>query len=178
MNMKLATQTLSQSVADVIKFCSQQLSMPDFKTHATAIFLETFNNLFDILNARSLSEKGFKHPFSVEQKETLYNILDVSEKHIKNLQIIVQSKKTQTVNGQRVTVYTNSLKPVTKTQSKTGFLGLLICISSFKLLFARLVEAQILKFILPSKFSQSIAIAVVATITQTPVNLWEYIKIL
>lgn len=91
--MKLATQTLSQSVADVIKFCSQQLSMPDFKTHATAIFLETFNNLFDILNARSLSEKGFKHPFSVEQKETLYNILDVSEKHIKNLQIIVQSKK-------------------------------------------------------------------------------------
>jgi DNA transposase THAP9 len=43
---------------------------------------------------------------------------------------------------------------VTKSQSKTGFLGLIICISSFKLLFERLVETQILKYILQYKFSQ------------------------
>lgn len=51
MKAKLATQLLSQSVADVLRFCKDTLKIKEFcNAGATITFIELFNHGFDILN--------------------------------------------------------------------------------------------------------------------------------
>lgn len=156
MNVKLATQTLSNSVATALKLCSAELNMREFQNaDATINFIENINNIFDVLNTRSLGGYCYKKPFNIHRKDELMHFLDSIFTYLQGLKINVHTKRTRKVKGQNVTSFTTTEKLLTNTQSKTGFLGLLICISSFKILFTELVEKrQILKFILPYKFSQ------------------------
>lgn len=62
MKVKLASQLLSQSVADALTFCKDSLSMSEFSNAgATIQFIEMFNIAFDILNSRSINCIGFKN---------------------------------------------------------------------------------------------------------------------
>lgn len=62
MKVKLAAQTLSESVAVAIDFCREK-GLPDFEgSEATTDFLRKINDLFDILNSRSLKAFGTKRP--------------------------------------------------------------------------------------------------------------------
>lgn len=156
MNVKLATQTLSHSVATSLRLCSTDLKLKDFENaNATINFIEIMNNLFDTLNTRSLGSYNFKKPFTLERKDELFEFLNHSFTYLKELKIEVKRKITRKVNGETFKTIINNTKLITDTQSKTGFLGLLICISSFKTLFTELVvNRKILQFILPYKFSQ------------------------
>lgn len=61
MKVKLATQLISQSVADALKFLKNNLCLPDFlQAGATIKFIEMFNAGFDILNSRSANCIGKK----------------------------------------------------------------------------------------------------------------------
>jgi len=61
MKVKLATQLLSKSVADALKFCKYKLNIDDFAdVDATVNFIELFNSAFDILNSRSINAVGEK----------------------------------------------------------------------------------------------------------------------
>jgi len=73
MKVKLASQLLSQSVADALKFCKNNLKMNEFSDDgATIKFIEMFNNAFDILNFRSINCIGYKKSLSQD------NIKDIS----------------------------------------------------------------------------------------------------
>lgn len=59
--VKLTTQHLSQSVADALKFCKNNLKLKEFAdSDATIQFIELFNLGFDKLNSRSVNCVGFK----------------------------------------------------------------------------------------------------------------------
>ena len=59
MSVKLAAQTLSNSVADAIDFCREELGMKEFEgSAATTSFIRTIDRLFDICNVRNFSDKG------------------------------------------------------------------------------------------------------------------------
>ena len=61
MKVKLATQLLSQSVADALTFCKNSLKLKEFSNAgATIQFIELFNTGFDILNSKSINCVGFK----------------------------------------------------------------------------------------------------------------------
>lgn len=61
MKVKLATQLLSRSVADALNFCKYNLNLPAFVgVDATVKFIEIFNDVFDILNTRSIKCIGKK----------------------------------------------------------------------------------------------------------------------
>lgn len=61
MNIKLATQLLSKSVEDVMKFCKNKWNIKDFADiDATVVSIELFNSAFDILNAYSINATGEK----------------------------------------------------------------------------------------------------------------------
>ncbi|KAE9522390.1 hypothetical protein AGLY_017221 [Aphis glycines] len=66
MKIKLATQLLSKSVADALKFCKNKLNIKNFSdVDATVVFIELFNSAFDILNSRSINATGEKKsPFT------------------------------------------------------------------------------------------------------------------
>jgi hypothetical protein len=51
MKVQLAVQTLSDSVADALRYCCEDLQLPQFQgAHGTAIFGRIINNVFDMMN--------------------------------------------------------------------------------------------------------------------------------
>lgn len=55
MNVSIAAQVLSTSVANALMFCEQDLQIDKFRNSgATAKFCLTINNIFDLLNSRNL----------------------------------------------------------------------------------------------------------------------------
>ena len=54
MKVRLAVQTISNSVADAIDYCRDILKLPQFVgSEATTQFIRVFDKSFDILNSRS-----------------------------------------------------------------------------------------------------------------------------
>lgn len=112
MNVKLAAQLLSKSVADAIEFSCNYLKLPQFRnSEGTVKFLLMMNNLFDILNSRSLLQNGLKKPVSNDNFHNTLSILNKCELYIQSLKFS---------NGEKII----------SSNRKTGFIGFLICIKS------------------------------------------------
>lgn len=59
--VKRVTQLLSQSVADTLTFCKNNLKFEEFRhVDATITFISMINISFDILNSRSINCIGYK----------------------------------------------------------------------------------------------------------------------
>ena len=59
MNVRMATQRLSSSVADAIEFLDVSMKLPQFKnSQATVNFIRIIDRAFDILNSRNPLGKG------------------------------------------------------------------------------------------------------------------------
>ena len=74
MNVKLAVQTLSSSVADAIDFLREDMKLPQFDgSEKTTQFIRIMDQLFDMLNCKSPVGKGLKEPITLanfEQKKS------------------------------------------------------------------------------------------------------------
>lgn len=140
MNVRLAAQTFSQSVADAFKFMKEEINHSEFQNvDATIEFVVMINNLFDIFNSRNLLSNGFKKPFTMENFLELKTYLDSCFDYLKGIKI------TSKADG----------KLMLHTKSHTGFLGFMVAIKSFQNIFEDLViERGILTFIMSYKFSQ------------------------
>ena len=138
MKVNLATQVFSNSVADALEFCSKELNLPQFHgCEATVKFIRIFNNLFDILNSRNPWAKEYKAALRVSNKNIWNTLLDEAYDYIHALK-----------DSNKVRMY--------EIKRKTGFIGFLVAIKSFKGIFHDLVEvpeAQ-LNYVLTYKFSQ------------------------
>ncbi|CAH2003260.1 unnamed protein product [Acanthoscelides obtectus] len=137
MKVKIATQTLSKSVADALLYLGEDLKLPSFKDiKATSIFVQMFNDLFDVFNSRNRFAKYlYRRPLSPSTAHTFFQFLD------------------------QVTIYISNLKladvAVLNSPRKTGFLGFLICIQSLRGLYSTYVEKlKYMKYILTNKLSQ------------------------
>ena len=77
---RLALQTISNSVADLIDFCRDKLNLAQFKgTEAITKFLRTFNTLFDTLNSKSKFGKRFSAPFCKDTADKFKLVFDEAE---------------------------------------------------------------------------------------------------
>lgn len=122
MNVRLAVQVFSQSVADALKICCEQIQLPEFKnSKATWEFLEMFNNIFDIFNTKNASGFDFKRAICQKNYQEIFDFLDVAEEYIKNLKL-----ENDTL--------------VIKSQRKCGFIGFIICFRSLKEIFKILIQ--------------------------------------
>lgn len=113
MNVKLAAQTLSQSVSDALTYFAKDLKLASFQdAEGTAKFCSMINTAFDILNSREkFSKHDWKKGISIE------NISKVEEK-VK--EIIEYVKRLRLGDG----------TPLTSFKRKTGFIGLIISLTS------------------------------------------------
>lgn len=83
-----APRVLSESVANVIEFCDQELGLINYKnSDGTVDFIRRLNNLFDILNLRNLRAFGYKKPLSPNNFDQVKTFLDETYKYIKSLKI-------------------------------------------------------------------------------------------
>lgn len=136
MNVKLAAQLLSRSVAESMTFCRES-NIPGFENcQPTVEFLRHMNDIFDILNARNIRGKALKAPIRPARMIELEGLKIKFQDYIKSLRM---SKNT----------------PILSHSLHTGFLGLL---SGLEVLFG-LSEDLLMKddpqdYFLPFKFSQ------------------------
>lgn len=137
MKVRLATQLFSESVANSLDFCSQNLKLSDFNdVGPTVEFVKIMNSLFDILNSRNLCQFSYKKPLSIKNADIILTFLDKADLYLRGL-------KTAT-NGSLLL----------NTNRHTGFLGLLVCIRSIKVLYSNLILPEHLKFLPTYKLSQ------------------------
>ena len=138
MNVRLASQLLSESVACSLEFCLKE-GFTEFQgCDATMKFLRIFNKLFDILNSRNLRASNWKCPMQDKNKLIYSDFLNEARTYILSLKQI------------------HSNTPLVKSNRKTGFLGFLICIKSLLEIYDHLIISQHfdMSFLLSYKFSQ------------------------
>lgn len=122
MKVLLAVQVISASVADGLKH--MRLTNKEFEDcEATVEFLNLFNDLFDMFNSNQMDEQGFKKPLC-ESNFDLYNdALKYAQEYIKQFSL-------------------SDGTPIIDSKCKTGFVGFLIAIDSFRLMYAECCEAS------------------------------------
>ena len=65
MNVKVAAQTLSSSVASAIDFLCDEVNLPEFHTsEGTSDFIKKIHLVFDLFNSRNPFAQGNKQPFT------------------------------------------------------------------------------------------------------------------
>ena len=101
MNVKLAAQTFSNSVAVAIKYLQDEAQMEEFQgSEATCEFLKQMDVAFDILNSKNPFSKGNKAPVTLESLPSwVQKCEDISE-YIFNL---TSEQGTYLRRGQRKT---------------------------------------------------------------------------
>ena len=138
MKVKLAAQTLSQSVADALDFCENKLKLKEFQGCGPTInFIQFIDKSFDLLNSRSFIGKNYKAPISSSNLEDYANFVNFVCQYLSSL--------------------TDSAgKLICKTNCKTGFIGFMFSLQSVIQLRRYLIlssESQF-KFLLTHKLSQ------------------------
>ena len=88
MNVSVAAQTLSSSVADAIEFLME--SGHPFFTNASATirFIRMIDELFDLLNSKNLYGRGFKKPLDIQNKEIWLRKIKAGIEYLSDLQDI------------------------------------------------------------------------------------------
>ena len=137
LQVRLATQTLSSSVADAIEFCADLGFVALEQSAATVFFIRIFDRIFDALNSRRPSETGFKAPLSKDNLFQIEELFAFAEEFICSLEL------------------QNGLSVVTSLK-KTGFIGFIFCMRSFINLGRELLhrDESPFKYVLAYKFSQ------------------------
>lgn len=144
MKVRLAAQLFSNSVADSMTVL-KNMNISLFKDSiATIRFINLFNDLFDIMNSKSLKSSHFKKPLQYSKEnenqqnhnKIIFEKLLECEKYILNLE-------------------TKDSEKLIFSKRKVGFVGFLICIYSLQQLYHELCENEkVLKYIPSYKISQ------------------------
>lgn len=120
MNVMLAAQTISKSVADAIEQLQKDGYEEFENAEATVEFLRNFNDIFDILNVADKDQiKGFKQPLCESTAETIFSFAERMQAYIKQLKIDVE-------NNEKIV-----RKPILESRAQMGFRGFynnLICL--------------------------------------------------
>lgn len=139
MNVELAAQTISNSVADSIEqLCSD--GYEDFKNaDATVEFLRKFNNVFDILNfAEKDVKRGYKLPVCRTTAGTIFSYLECFKKFTEDLKIATKTTK----------------KNILGSKEQMGFLGFYIDAISLEGIYLDFVQNGSLEEFCTKQFSQ------------------------
>ena len=148
MRVFLATQVLSDSVADAIEFCRDVLKHPDFiNSSGTCDFLRTFNRIFDLLDSKMPFGKNHKVPLRKENKALWTATFEETKNFILGLHYGVVREQAPKRRKKECTVLTGP--------RKRCFIGFLVNMISYASIFEIYVEKrELLQYILGHKMSQ------------------------
>ena len=137
MNVKVAAQTLSSSVADAIEYLMKSGDPQFIDAEGTIKFIRVIDQLFDLLNTRNAFSKGFKKPLFLHDSARWMSTIEKSTQYL---------LKLKDKNGCLMV----------KHRRKTFVLGFIVSLTSIKDLSMRLLtrEVEPFKYILTYKMSQ------------------------
>lgn len=156
MKTSLAVQTFSNSVAAALEYL-QAKKVPEFQgCNATIRFIRIINNIFDVFNSKNKFGYGYKKPIYDVTEKKYFDLFEEVESYFKNLSIVEirlrRKKKNPELNFNRKI---ETKKSILTSINKTGFLGFLLAINSFKGIYDDLVKNEkLLDYVATYKFSQ------------------------
>lgn len=137
MNVKIAAQTLSNSVALAMEIFLKANDRLFLGSAETITFTKNFNQIFDIFNAKhENSDNPFKVGLNEDNAVGIFDFLTYMENYIKSLTLHKEN--------------------ILKTGRKTGFLGFLINIESLRILYDELIVPKKVRVILFFYFGQDL----------------------
>lgn len=136
MSVRIAAETLSNSVADALDFLRNKGVAEFANSEATAKYIRRINNIFDISNSMRENAICFKRPISPQTEKEYFEYSDESIKYMKNLKL------------------TSDGKSILLTKSKMPFLGFTILLTNFRSFYNEYVSSNILPYVLTFRFSQ------------------------
>jgi hypothetical protein len=109
MKVKLATQLLSASVANALKFLRLRGHLVFQDSEATETFCQTFDRLFDVLNSRSIYASGYKKPMNSSNVHHILVWLQCTREWLMQLEdssgkALVKTKRRTCIIGFCVTI--------------------------------------------------------------------------
>ena len=139
MNVRLAAQTLSSSVANAIEFLDNALKLSAFRNSNGIVgFIRTIDKLFDMLNSRNPLGNGYKTPLKLENRST-WEVIFTSSAHY------LLSLKTNETPPQLLSM----------SKRKTFIIGFVACIKSTISMATEMFSIpKPFKYLLTYKFSQ------------------------
>lgn len=155
MSVRLACETLSNSVADSIDLLREREVEAFQGSEPTTRFIRRINNIFDILNSMYEDAIGFKRPISPETETDFFAYFDESIRYIEGLKL--------SLNG----------KSICKTKSKTPFIGFIIDMKNFRLFYLDYVHSGILSSVITFRFSQDHLELIFACVRQMVSYFWN-----
>lgn len=141
MKVNLAVQTLSGSTASAMEFLKQN-GFPEFlDCEPTIQFVRIWNNLFDIFNTKKMPNSNpFKMALNPTNAAQIFEFFDVAMNYMKKLKFRNKAGKLISVSRSRIS---------------TAFNGMVINMTSLKILFQDfLQQQQIIKVIPTYNFTQ------------------------
>jgi hypothetical protein len=122
MKVFLAAQLFSESTANALEYCL--LNEEGFEDCAPTIrFTRMINTVFDIFNSKNRDEFGYKRPLDSTN-------FDVISRYLLQVDLYFRQLKTETGK-------LGNIVPVTKSNVRTGFLGIIVNIASINNLYNR-----------------------------------------
>lgn len=135
MDVRLAAETLSDSVANSMEHLMNEGIKSFEHCDETIVFTRIMNKLFDVFNSKKEKEGNiFKSPLTMTTKRIIYDFLGEAEAYLKSL----------TLHGRSILL----------SQKKTAFKGMLINILSLKAVVAEYVDTGIIESLPTFKMSQ------------------------
>lgn len=150
MNVRLAAETFSESVASSIEFLMNQ-GVPEFQgADATVSFIRRMNTLFDIFNSRYSHDKNiFKRRLSAENKRVIFDFFEETTNFFKALKVeqvfykkVKSNESSQRIGTKQKVVSKVEMLPILHTRHKTGFRGFIIDMASLKAMFQKYIEEE------------------------------------
>lgn len=141
MNVRLAAETISKSVADAVKQLRND-GYDEFKdSEGTEEFIRYFNDAFDISNVsrKITSLNVFKQPICAETEDDVFSFADKFQRYIKELEHQMKTKRVRVLQSQSV---------------ERGFFGFYHNFTSLKGIYEDLVKNGPLKEFFPFQFCQ------------------------
>lgn len=137
MKVRLAVQLFSESVADALCYCVEELKLPEFVgCQATVHFIRIINNIFDILNCRSMRPHAFKKALCSKNIERTTIFINETINYLSSIKL---EDSVLLINSKR----------------KTGFVGLIFSLKSALNLYNELViQKNVLLYLPLYKISQ------------------------
>lgn len=140
MKVRIAAETLSNSVANAMQFLMSDGHKEFIESSATIKYVRFINDLFDIMNTkRTGKENRFKNPINEENKLEVFAFFRKLCDYLPRISF---------TNGELAGKY------VINTKNKTAFKGLVINMFAFRSIYEEYVETNLLDCLPTFKFSQ------------------------
>lgn len=135
MNVRLAAETFSTSVADSFQILRNKGHQDFIDSRPTEMFTRMIDKGFDILNSRDTRHSNiYKRPLNFENKREIFEFIEDSIVKLKELKM----NQIRKCKGIERTVKTNVLKTI----NKTPVVGFLVNFTNIPLMYARFVEGK------------------------------------